>query len=301
MTFPFLADTYVLNGVFAPKTCYLIGEIGINHNGSVEIAKQLINQCKAADFNAVKFQKRDIELVYGNNFLNQPRQSPWGDTQRDQKQGLEFTLDQYQEINDHCKAVGIEWFVSCWDLHSQVIMREFSTPYNKVASAMATNIEFINTVAKEKKPTFLSTGMMTLEQISAAIEVFTSHDTPIILMHTVSTYPAREQDLNLSCIQTLRSSYRVPVGYSGHESSASPSIFAALLGSVAIERHVTLDRSMYGSDQSASLELSGMLALSGAIRKIPHCMGDGVKKILDEEMSVAEKLRYWLQPQTPEL
>jgi len=297
MSFPFLSESFSINGQLAPKRCYLIGEIGINHNGSLEIAKQLINQCKAADFDAVKFQKRDIDLVYGSDFLSQPRESPWGNTQRDQKDALEFTLDQYEEISAHCKAVGIDWFASCWDLKSQEEMRRFSTPYNKVASAMATNIEFVQCVASEKKPTFLSTGMMTHDQIRAAVDIFASYCTPLVLMHTVSTYPAREQDLNLNCISSLRDTYGLPVGYSGHETSASPSVFAAVLGSVAIERHVTLDRSMYGSDQSASLELSGMLSLSGAVRKLSSCMGDGVKRILDEEMNVAEKLRYWIEPQ----
>ena len=276
-----------------PKYCYLIAEIGINHNGSISIAKDLILKSKMAGFDAVKFQKRTIDIVYTKNILDSYRESPWGKTTREQKEGLEFSLDDYDEIDKYCKSIDIEWSASSWDINSQIEMRRYNFPFNKVASAMATNDEFVKEVAKEKKLTFASTGMMNLNQIDQLYNIFKDEDCPVVLMHTVSTYPAREEDLNLYCIKTLAERYKIPIGYSGHESSTAPSIFAATLGAVAIERHVTLDRAMYGSDQSASLEIPGMNALCSTIRKINICLGDGVKDILEEEKKVASKLRYW--------
>ena len=282
-------------GIFSkiPEYHYLIAEIGINHNGSLDIAKQLILNSKDAGFDAVKFQKRDINTVYSEEVLNSQRKSPWGSTTRSQKEGLEFSLEQYEEINEYCQSLEIDWFVSCWDIKSQKQMRIFSTPYNKIASAMATNEEFVREVASERKETFASTGMMTMEQIESLVKIFEDNSCPLILMHTVSTYPSKDEDLNLKCIETLSNKFNVPIGYSGHEVSTAPSIYAALLGAVAIERHVTLDRAMYGSDQSASLEIEGMKSLCSTIRKINICMGDGVKKITREEHEVAKKLRYW--------
>jgi len=276
-----------------PDYCYLIAEIGINHNGSLEIAKDLIAQSKAAGFDAVKFQKRTIDIVYSNEILNSYRKSPWGTTTRAQKEGLEFSIDEYNEIDHYCKTLNIDWFVSCWDIPSQEKMRNFNTPYNKIASAMATNLDFVNCVASEKKPTFASTGMMEIEQIDRLVDIFKNFKCPLILMHTVSTYPASESDLNLKCIKTLSARYGLPVGYSGHETNTAPSIFAAVLGAPVIERHVTLDRAMYGSDQSASLELPGMHSLCSTIRKLKDCLGDGQKRILEEEVVVSDKLRYW--------
>lgn len=276
-----------------PDYCYLIAEIGINHNGSLEIAKDLIAQSKAAGFDAVKFQKRTINIVYSNEVLNSYRKSPWGETTRAQKEGLEFSIEEYAEIDDYCKTLNIDWFVSCWDIQSQEEMRSFNTPYNKIASAMATNWNFVNYVASEKKPTFASTGMMEIKEIDKLVDIFKHFKCPLILMHTVSTYPASECDLNLKCINTLSSKYDLPVGYSGHETNTAPSIFAAVLGAPVIERHVTLDRAMYGSDQSASLELQGMHSLCSTIRKLKDCLGDGQKRILKEEELVSEKLRYW--------
>jgi len=276
-----------------PDYCYLIAEIGINHNGSLKIAKDLIAQSKAAGFDAVKFQKRTIDIVYSNEVLNSYRKSPWGETTRAQKEGLEFSIEEYAEIDDYCKTLNIDWFVSCWDIQSQEEMRSFNTPYNKIASAMATNWDFVNYVASEKKPTFASTGMMEIKEIDKLVDIFKDFKCPLILMHTVSTYPASECDLNLKCIKTLSSKYDLPVGYSGHETNTAPSIFAAVLGAPVIERHVTLDRAMYGSDQSASLELPGMHSLCSTIRKLKDCLGDGKKRILKEEELVSEKLRYW--------
>tara|TARA_B100001989_G_C24551039_1_gene474794 strand:- start:4288 stop:5169 length:882 start_codon:yes stop_codon:yes gene_type:complete len=278
-----------------PDYCYLIAEIGINHNGSLIIAKDLIAQSKAAGFDAVKFQKRTIDIVYSEETLSSYRVSPWGETTREQKEGLELSLEEYEEIDKYCKMLDIDWFVSCWDIQSQKDMQHFNTPYNKIASAMGTNWDFVEIVASEKKPTFASTGMMDIEQIDKLVEIFNINKCPLILMHTVSTYPASEKDLNLNCIKTLSDRYNLPVGYSGHETSTAPSIFAAVLGAPVIERHVTLDRAMYGSDQSASLELPGMYSLCSTIRKLNDCLGDGEKRILKEEELVSQKLRYWRQ------
>lgn len=275
------------------NSCFLVGEIGINHNGNLNFAKKLINEAKIAGFDAVKFQKRDINVVYSQEYLNESRKSPWGNTQRVQKEALEFSLSDYWEIDNYCKELDIDWFVSCWDINSQIEMRVFSTKWNKVASAMATNIPFLEVVASEKKHTFVSTGMTSLEEIEKCINIFNKYDCPITLLHTVSTYPAEEADLNLNCITTLKERFNLPVGYSGHETGVSPSVMAVVLGSVVIERHITLDRAMYGSDQAASLEPQGMRNLCSTIRKVNICLGDGVKRIIPGELQVAKKLRYW--------
>ncbi|HRQ80254.1 MAG TPA: N-acetylneuraminate synthase family protein [Azospirillaceae bacterium] len=272
---------------------YLIAEIGINHNGSMDIAKQLIDMAKKAGCDAVKFQKRTIDIVYPADVLAQPRESPWGTTQRAQKEGLEFSEAQYDEIAAYCRSTGIEWFASAWDAESQKFLRKYNLKHNKVASAMTTNLPFLETVAEEKRTTFLSTGMCSYEDINAAMAIFRRHDCPVVLMHTVSEYPAPESTLNLLQIPELRRRYSCPVGYSGHEPSVSPSLMAAMLGAVAIERHITLDRAMYGSDQAASLEKAGLESLVAQIRKIPLVLGDGVKRITPTEQGVAKKLRYW--------
>jgi N-acetylneuraminate synthase len=276
-----------------PAKILVVAEIGINHNGDLDIAKRLIEQAKAAGCDAVKFQKRTIDIVYPAEALRQPRESPWGTTQREQKEGLEFGGAEFDAIDAYCRNLGIDWLASAWDIPSQVFLRKYRLKYNKVASAMMTNLPFLEEVAGERLATFLSTGMCTFDDIDRAVNVFKMANCPIVLMHTVSTYPAPEKDLNLQLINSLRERYGLPVGYSGHESSVSPSIMAAMMGAVAIERHITLDRAMYGSDQAASLELSGLLNLVAAIRKIPNCLGDGVKRMAPGEESVAKKLRYW--------
>jgi N-acetylneuraminate synthase len=291
--FEFTEDLVQTTPFPMPRHTFIIAEIGINHNGDLEVAKQLINEAKAADCDAVKFQKRTIDLVYTADLLAQPRNSPWGTTQREQKEGLEFGQAEYEAIDAHCRQMGIEWFASAWDIPSQHFLRSYSTRYNKIASAMTTNVPFLEEVASERKPTFLSVGMCTYEEIDRAVEVFRSASCPVMLMHTVSTYPAAQADLNLSMIHTLRDRYGLPVGYSGHETTVSPSILAASMGAMALERHVTLDRAMYGSDQPASLELPGLLNLTSVVRKIPLCLGDGEKRILPAEQEIAAKLRYW--------
>ncbi len=275
------------------KDIYFIAEIGINHNGSIEIAKELIDMAKECGCNAVKFQKRTIPIVYSEEILNQYRESPWGTTQREQKEGLEFSIDQYDVINTYCREKDIDWFVSSWDIESQKLMRRYNFPYNKIASAMATNLDFVKVVASEKLHTFISTGMMNIDQIDETVNIFAIKKCPFTLLHTVSTYPSEESDLNLNCIRTLQERYKCDVGYSGHETTVSPSIVAASLGATVIERHITLDRSMYGSDQSASLQKDGLRTLVNSIRKLPIILGDGKKRIIKKELEISNKLRYW--------
>lgn len=276
-----------------PEQVFVIGEIGINHNGDLKIAKQLIDMAKRCGCDAVKFQKRTIDIVYTRELLDSPRESPWGSTQREQKEGLEFDKDGYDQIDAYCKQVGMEWFASAWDIPSQKFLRQYNLRHNKVASAMVTHREFLETVAEEKRTTLISTGMCTYEEIDQAVAVFSKHGCPVILMHTVSEYPASEDVLNIACMHALRQRYALPAGYSGHEASVSPSVIAAAQGAVVIERHITLDRAMYGSDQSASLEESGLRDMVAMIRKIPVVMGDGEKRITAREVGVADKLRYW--------
>ncbi len=283
------------SGMGNEKYIYIISEIGINHNGSLETAKELIDKSVEIGCDAVKFQKRTIDIVYSESTLNQPRKSPWGKTQREQKEGLELSLNDYDEIDLYCKERGIDWFASSWDCESQRIMRRYDFPFNKIASAMAINKSFIELVASEGKPTFASTGMTNIQDINYLISIFKKNNCPLMLMHTVSTYPSALEDLNLKCINTLKKLYDVPIGYSGHEASVSPSIVAATLGAAAIERHITLDRAMYGSDQAASLQPEGFRQLNQILRNIPIILGDGEKRILKEEELIASKLRYWLE------
>lgn len=272
---------------------FIIAEIGINHNGDMEIAKKLIDMAKEGGCDAVKFQKRTINLVYPEAVLNTPRESPWGTTTRQQKEGLEFGLKEYREIDAYCREKGVEWFASAWDVEAQKFLRPFNLKHNKVASAMLTHRAFLECVADEKKPTFLSTGMCTLEQLDGVVELFRAKKCPFTLMHTVSVYPCPEDQLNLACIETLRQRYKVPVGYSGHEVSPIPSIVAAGMGAVVIERHITLDRAMYGSDQAASLEKRGLEIMVSGIRSAEASFGDGRKVYSEAEYGVAKKLRYW--------
>jgi len=276
-----------------PRKCLIFAEIGINHNGDLATTRALIDMAKTAGCDAVKFQKRTLDIVYTPEVLATPRQSPWGTTTREQKAGLEFGKKEYDAIDAYCREKGIAWFASAWDIPSQDFLKQYDLPYNKIASAMATHLEFVEHVAKEKKPTFLSVGMCSYEDVDKAVATLNKQDCPFVLMHTVSTYPSSEEDLNLRVIHELRQRYGVPTGYSGHEPSVSPSVMAAVLGAVVIERHITLDRAMYGSDQAASLEKIGLESMVAQIRKIPVVLGDGVKRITPAEVSVASKLRYW--------
>ncbi|MBF0205425.1 MAG: N-acetylneuraminate synthase family protein [Oligoflexia bacterium] len=270
---------------------FVIAEIGINHNGDIGIAKELIKVAKDAGCDAVKFQKRTIDLVYDKDLLNSSRESPWGKTQRAQKEGLEFGYEQYLEIDKYCKEHSIDWFASAWDIESQIFLGKFNLKYNKIASAMLVHNELLRMIAEENKYTFISTGMSTLEQIDSAVNIFTNKKCPFELMHCVSTYPMDDEDANLNCIKTLKERYQCNVGYSGHEVGLAVSYAATALGITSLERHITLDRAMYGSDQAASLEPAGLRLLVGAVRKIEQALGDGVIGVHPKEVSISKKLR----------
>ncbi len=272
----------------------IIAEIGINHNGNMDLVKKLIDVACDAKCDAVKFQKRTVNYVYSKEILDSYRESPWGLTQRDQKNGLELSKEDYLEIDHYCKTRKIEWFASAWDIESQKFLQKFNCKFNKVASAMIVCKKFLEQVACEKKHTFISTGMTSLDQIKTAVKIFKNEGCPFELMHTVSTYPMKDADANLRCIPMLKNTFNCNVGYSGHETGLSISYAAVALGASSIERHITLDRSMYGSDQAASIEPHGLRQLVGAIRKIELALGDGIKRMTEGEFEVEKKLRAHL-------
>ena len=272
---------------------FIIAEIGINHNGDLDLAKKMILEAKKCGVDAVKFQKRDIDLVYSKDDLDKKRESPWGDTQRDQKFGLEFSIQDYKEIDKYCKKNDIIWFASAWDKNSLKFLQNFDLKFNKIASAMIVDKNFLSEVAKEKKHTFISTGMCDLKNIEDAVEIFKKNDCSFELMHCVSAYPFNDENADLGLISYLKEKFKCNVGYSGHEPSVSPSVIAATMGAPVIERHITLDRAMYGSDQSASLQEEGLRNLMTILRKLPNILGNGQKEILEKEIPIAKKLRYW--------
>lgn len=271
---------------------FLIAEIGINHNGSIDIAKKLILNAKMAGFDAVKFQKRDINLVYSKELLDSPRESPWGTTQRDQKKGLEFEKKEYDEIEKFCKENSMTWFASAWDINSLKFLDNYDLKYHKIASAMIIDNNFLLEVAKRKKHTFISTGMSSFEDIDKAVKIFREIGCSFELMHCVSTYPMNPKDANLKTIIALKNFFKCNVGYSGHENGTIISVAAFLLGISSLERHITLDRAMYGSDQAASLEFKGMLNLTESLKKIELALGEEkMGYITEEEKLIATKLR----------
>lgn len=269
----------------------VIAEIGINHNGDMDIAKKLIEWAALCGCDAVKFQKRTIDKVYTKEYLDGYRGSPWGTTQRDQKEGLEFGQKEYDEIDVYCREQHIKWFASAWDMEALEFLRQYDLPYNKIASAMLTNIEFLEAVAREGKHTFIATGMSTYEEIDKAVEIFTKLQCPFELMHCNSTYPMKNEDANLRVIETLRDRYHCDVGYSGHETGRIVSVAAAALGISSLERHITLDRTMYGSDQAASLEVDDLQRLVKDVRVIEKALGTGEKVMTEAEKAVRKKLR----------
>ena len=273
------------------KKIFIIGEIGINHNGDIKTCEDLIKTAKVSGCDAVKFQKRDINKVYTQEYLDATRESPWGKTQRDQKLGLEFDLNDYKQIDLICKKLNIEWFASAWDLNSQDFLKKLNTKYNKIASPMIVYEELLFEVAKEKKHTFISTGMCEIDNIQRAVEIFKKENCSFELMHCISTYPMKPEDANLRMIETLRKKFSCDVGYSGHESGLAISVAASSLGITSLERHITLDRTMYGSDQSASIEPNGLKNLIDQVRKVEKAMGDGIKIFSEDEKVNAEKLR----------
>ncbi len=276
------------------KRPFLIAEIGINHNGSIKLAKKMINLAKETGFDAVKFQKRNPDISTPENQKNKMRNTPWGEiSYLNYKKKIEFGLKEFLEIDRYCKKIKISWFASAWDIDSQKFLKRFKLKYNKVASAMLTNIELIHSIAKEKKLTFISTGMSSIKDIQKCVSIFKKNKCKFVLMHCVSTYPCPEDKLNLNMILTLKNKFKCDVGYSGHESTVSPTIFAYLLGANYIERHITLDRSMWGTDQAASLSSNGLQNLVNILEKAPLVMGDGVKKLSNEEKNMLTKFKYW--------
>ena len=271
---------------------FITAEIGINHNGDINLAKKLIDNAVKAGCDGVKFQKRNIDKVYTKAYLDSHRESPWGNTQRDQKLGLEFSEKQYEKIDEYCKKKKIEWYVSCWDISSQIQMRKFGTKYNKIASAMIVHEKLLDIIAKEGKHTFISTGMSTIKDIEKAVKIFRKHKCSFELMHSHSAYPMPLQEANLRLIPFLQKKFKCDVGYSGHETgSYLIPVLAVILGATSIERHITLDRSMYGSDQSASLELHGLTRMIRDVRGIHSILGDGKKRIWNSELPAQKKLR----------
>lgn len=270
---------------------FITAEIGINHNGDLQVAKKLIDVAIVAGCNAVKFQKRTVDKVYTQEYLDSPRQSPWGDTQRLQKEGLEFGKKEYDEIDRYCKEKGIEWYASAWDIDSQKFLQQYDLKYNKVASAMLIKDELLEEIAKEGKYTFIATGMSTFEEIDHAVGIFEKYNCPYELMHCNSTYPMPLEDANLKVIKILKDIYKCKVGYSGHETGTLVSICAIAAGATSIERHITLDRNMYGSDQKASIEPYELCKLVKNIREAEKIMGTGEKTLTVAESEVKKKLR----------
>jgi N-acetylneuraminate synthase len=270
---------------------FIIAEIGINHNGDLAIAKKLIDVAAIAGADAVKFQKRTVGVVYTKEELDRPREHPWGTTNRELKERLEFGKADYDEIDRYCKSKNLLWSASAWDVQSQEFLRQYDLKFNKVASAMLTNMPLLEKIAEEGRRTFISTGMSTYEEVDAAVALFRKKNCPFELMHTVSTYPCPDEEVNLLVIPKLRERYGCKVGYSGHEGGIAISYAAAALGAASLERHITLNRAMFGTDQAASVEPTGFMQLCGAVRKIQVALGDGVKKMSPAELAVRKKLR----------
>lgn len=269
--------------------CYIIAEIGINHNGDIDVAKRLIDLAKFSGCNAVKFQKRTIDVVYKPEELAVPRENPFGNTNGDLKYGLEFEFEDYQEIDNYCKEKHISWFASCWDEGSVDFIDQFDVPCYKIASASLTDDELLRHTRSKGKPIILSTGMSTLQQIDHAVEILGKDN--LVILHATSTYPAEYTELNLSVIPVLRQRYGLPVGYSGHETGIPSSIAVVALGACVVERHITLDRAMWGSDQAASLGPGGIIKMVSGIRLMEMAMGDGVKRVIEREVPIIKKLR----------
>ena len=271
------------------QPCFIVAEIGINHNGDINIAKKLIDLAAFAGCDAVKFQKRTVDVVYTADELAKPRESPFGTTNGDLKYGLEFGLKEYKEIDKYCRGKNIIWFASCWDEGSVDFINQFKIPCYKIASASLTDDELLKHTRAKGKPIILSVGMSTLSQVDNAIKVLGKKD--LIILHTCSAYPSDYNDLNLKVIPALRKKYNLPVGYSGHETGIPSSSAAVAMGACVVERHITLERSMWGSDQAASLGTSGVIKLVRDIRLVEMSLGDGIKKVSEKEIPIIGKLR----------
>lgn len=271
------------------QPCFIIAEIGINHNGSVEMAKKLIDIAVTTGCDAVKFQKRTVDIVYTKEELAKPRDSVFGKTNGDLKRGLEFGLKEYREIDKYCKKKGIIWFASCWDEKSVDFMEKFNVPCYKIASATLTDDKLLKYIRSKGKPILLSTGMSTMDEIRHAVKILGKKD--LIIYHCTSTYPSNSDEINLRAIQTLKEEFKCPIGYSGHERGITPSILAAAMGACSVERHITTDRTNWGSDQAASLEITGLHLMIRDIRQVPQLLGNGKKVVYKRELPIIEKLR----------
>lgn len=271
------------------QPCFIIAEIGINHNGSLKDAKRLIDMSVSNGCNAVKFQKRTVDVVYSKEELERPRPNVFGETNGDLKRGLEFGLEEYKEIDEYCKQKNIMWFASCWDKGSVDFIDQFNPPCYKIASASLTDDELLKYTKSKGKPILLSTGMSTMEEIEHAMEILGEENT--IIYHCTATYPSNSNEINLNCIKTLKERFSCPVGYSGHERGIAPSILAVGLGACSVERHITLDRTNWGSDQAASLETPGLFHMVRDIRQVPMLLSDGKKVVYEREIPIRKKLR----------
>lgn len=280
-----IADKYVGDG----KPCFIIAEIGINHNGSVALAKKMIDIAVTTGCDAVKFQKRTIDVVYSKEELAKERNSVFGTTNGDLKRGLEFGYEEYKDIDAYCKERGILWFASCWDEGSVDFIDQFDVPCYKIASASLTDDNLLKHTRSKGKPILLSTGMSTLEEIRHAVEVLGSEN--LIIYHCTSTYPSNAEETNLRAIEAFKKEFGCPIGYSGHERGVTPSVLAVALGANSVERHITLDRTNWGSDQAASLEMAGLSHMVRDIRQVPALLGDGVKVVYPRELPIIDKLR----------
>ena len=280
-----IADRIIGDG----RPCFIIAEIGINHNGSVNLAKKMIDIAVTTGCDAVKFQKRTVDIVYTKEELAKERKSVFGNTNGDLKRGLEFGEEEYREIDEYCKKKGIMWFASCWDENSVDFMEKFDIPCYKIASASLTDDNLLKYTRSKGKPIMLSTGMSTMEQIRHAVSVLGEDN--LIILHCTSTYPSNSEETNLRVIETFRKEFSCPIGYSGHERGVTPSVLAAALGAAVVERHITTDRTNWGSDQAASLEMAGLYHLVRDIRQTPDLLGDGIKVVYPREIPIIEKLR----------
>ena len=289
-----IGDKIIGRGNASQDSCFIVAEIGINHNGNLDLAREMIKTAAALGVNAVKFQKRTIDLVYSKEELDKYRESPWGTTNREQKEGLEFGKAEYDEIDRYCSSLDIMWFASCWDPISVDFIDKYNPPCYKIASACLTDDDLLQYHRSKRRPIILSTGMSTMEEIEHAVQILGEDN--LILLHTTSTYPCITEELNLKMIHTLREKFDVPVGYSGHEVGVNTSLVAAVMGACMIERHFTMDRSMYGSDQAASLEPEGLRRLVRDIRSSNIALGDGIKQVYESEKPILAKLRKKKSP-----
>lgn len=280
-----VADRLIGDG----KPCFIIAEIGINHNGSVDLAKKMIDIAITTGCDAVKFQKRTVDIVYSQEELAKERKSVFGNTNGDLKRGLEFGEAEYREIDKYCKEKGIMWFASCWDEQAVDFIDKFDVPCYKIASASLTDDNLLKYTKSKGKPILLSTGMSTLEEIRHAVEVLGKDN--LIIYHCTSTYPSNADEMNLLAIEELKKEFDCPIGYSGHERGVTPSVLAVALGACSVERHITVDRTNWGSDQAASLEMAGLYHMVRDIRQVPSLLGDGKKVVYSRELPIIEKLR----------